>query len=159
VPADGTSAATEGNGDFGTSPIFGQPSDKPAPARNLANWECRTQSAIADRGIKRDTSAGVEARREGFAGHSVMAPLKLFQERGETFRDRLSAGLYPEPCQISRSHGFRAGYRDVRTAPTHVARAGYYRLVRPAGCSPVRSTPEHEVPTFAQNVYETLRDK
>jgi hypothetical protein len=29
VPADGTSAATEGNGDFGTSPIFGQLSDKP----------------------------------------------------------------------------------------------------------------------------------
>jgi hypothetical protein len=27
VPADGTSAATEGNGDFGTSPIFGQLSD------------------------------------------------------------------------------------------------------------------------------------
>jgi len=33
VPADGTSAATEGNGDFGTSPIFGQLSDKPALAR------------------------------------------------------------------------------------------------------------------------------
>jgi hypothetical protein len=32
VPADGTSAATEGNGDFGTSPIFGQLSDKPALA-------------------------------------------------------------------------------------------------------------------------------
>jgi hypothetical protein len=30
--ADGTSAATEGNGDFGTSPIFGQLSDKPALA-------------------------------------------------------------------------------------------------------------------------------
>ena len=29
MPADGTSAATEGNGDFGTSPIFGQLSDKP----------------------------------------------------------------------------------------------------------------------------------
>jgi hypothetical protein len=29
VPADGTSAASEGIGDFGTSPIFGQPSDKP----------------------------------------------------------------------------------------------------------------------------------
>ena len=27
--ADGTSAATGGNGDFGTSPIFGQLSDKP----------------------------------------------------------------------------------------------------------------------------------
>jgi len=29
VPADGTSPATEGNGDFGTSPIFGQLSGKP----------------------------------------------------------------------------------------------------------------------------------
>jgi hypothetical protein len=29
VPTDGTSAATGGNGDFGTSPIFGQLSDKP----------------------------------------------------------------------------------------------------------------------------------
>jgi hypothetical protein len=29
VPADGTSAATVGNGDFGTSPIFGQLSGKP----------------------------------------------------------------------------------------------------------------------------------
>jgi hypothetical protein len=28
VPADGTSAAAEGNGDFGRSPIFGQLSDK-----------------------------------------------------------------------------------------------------------------------------------
>jgi len=28
VPADGTSAAAEGNGDFGGSPIFGQLSDK-----------------------------------------------------------------------------------------------------------------------------------
>ena len=28
VPADGTRAATVGNGDFGTSPIFGQLSDK-----------------------------------------------------------------------------------------------------------------------------------
>ena len=33
MPADGTSAATEGNGDFGTSPIFGQLSDKPTLAR------------------------------------------------------------------------------------------------------------------------------
>jgi hypothetical protein len=29
VPADGTRAATMRNGDFGTSPIFGQLSDKP----------------------------------------------------------------------------------------------------------------------------------
>ena len=33
MPADGTSAATEGNEDFGTSPIFGQPSDKLALTR------------------------------------------------------------------------------------------------------------------------------
>jgi hypothetical protein len=29
VPADGTTAATVGTGDFGTSPIFGQLSGKP----------------------------------------------------------------------------------------------------------------------------------
>jgi len=29
VPADGTRTATAGNGDFGTSPIFGQLSGKP----------------------------------------------------------------------------------------------------------------------------------
>jgi hypothetical protein len=34
VPADGTSAASRGNGDFGTSPIFGQLSDKPLLACN-----------------------------------------------------------------------------------------------------------------------------
>ena len=33
VPTDGTSAAGE-NGDFGTSPIFGQLSDKPLLARS-----------------------------------------------------------------------------------------------------------------------------
>jgi hypothetical protein len=33
VLADGTKAATAGNGDFGTSPIFGQLSDKPQLAR------------------------------------------------------------------------------------------------------------------------------
>ena len=37
MPADGTSAATEGNGDFGTSPIFGQLSDKPLLA---SIWLC-----------------------------------------------------------------------------------------------------------------------
>jgi hypothetical protein len=35
VPTDGTSAATGGNGDFGTSPIFGQLSDKPLLASIL----------------------------------------------------------------------------------------------------------------------------
>jgi hypothetical protein len=37
VPADGTSAATVRNGDFGTSPIFGQLSDKPLLA---SIWLC-----------------------------------------------------------------------------------------------------------------------
>jgi hypothetical protein len=35
VPADGTRAATVGNGDFGTSPIFGQLSGKPATRLHL----------------------------------------------------------------------------------------------------------------------------
>jgi hypothetical protein len=33
----------------------------------------------------------------GFAGQSVTATLKLFQERGETFRDRLVDGIVPGP--------------------------------------------------------------
>jgi hypothetical protein len=33
MPADGTSAATAGNGDFGRSPIFGQLSGQPLLAR------------------------------------------------------------------------------------------------------------------------------
>ena len=37
MPADGTRAATVGNGDFGTSPIFGQLSDKPLLA---SIWLC-----------------------------------------------------------------------------------------------------------------------
>ena len=41
VPADGTRAATVGNGDFGTSPIFGQLSGKPLLAR-IQQVECRT---------------------------------------------------------------------------------------------------------------------
>ena len=32
-----------------------------------------------------------------FAGHSVTATLKLFQERGETVRDRLIDGIVPGP--------------------------------------------------------------
>ena len=32
MPADGNRAAYVGTGDFGTSPIFVQPSDKPLPA-------------------------------------------------------------------------------------------------------------------------------
>jgi len=48
---------------------------------------------------------------------------------------------------------------DKHPGPTYAPRAGYYQLVRLAGCSHVCSTPAHEVPTSAHNVYETLRDK
>jgi hypothetical protein len=48
VPADGTSAATDGNGDFGTSPIFGQLSDKPALA-------CIWVSGVTD--VKRNSGS------------------------------------------------------------------------------------------------------
>jgi hypothetical protein len=60
VPADGTRAATVRNGDFGTSPIFGQLSDKPllaslwlSGARVVKNqWQvkkirCRSEQMIA----------------------------------------------------------------------------------------------------------------
>ena len=38
VPTDGTRAANMGTGDFGTSPIFGQLSDKPLLASILIIW-------------------------------------------------------------------------------------------------------------------------
>src|SRR4029077_3720776 len=37
VPADGTTAATAGNGNFGTSPFFGQLTDKPLLAFTCLN--------------------------------------------------------------------------------------------------------------------------
>ena len=50
MPADGTSAATEGNGDFGTSPIFGQLSDKPdeiiAEVKSLRLNQARIDSLV-----------------------------------------------------------------------------------------------------------------
>ncbi len=49
VPADGTSAATEGNGDFGTSPIFGQLSDKPLLA---SIWLCGVSDVKNNGGLR-----------------------------------------------------------------------------------------------------------
>jgi hypothetical protein len=42
MPADGTRAANVGTGDFGTSPIFGQLSDKPQLA---SIWLCGVSDA------------------------------------------------------------------------------------------------------------------
>ena len=42
MPADGTTAATVGNGDFGTSPVFGQLLGKPLLAYNCL---CRASDA------------------------------------------------------------------------------------------------------------------
>ena len=50
VPADGTRTATVGNGDFGTSPIFGQLSDKPLLACSYYVG-CRAQGTMAEREI------------------------------------------------------------------------------------------------------------
>jgi hypothetical protein len=49
VPADGTRAATAANGDFGTSPIFGQLSDKPL----LACIQSHGVSAPKNNGVLR----------------------------------------------------------------------------------------------------------
>jgi hypothetical protein len=54
LPADGTRTATVGNGDFGTSPLFGQLSDKPLLAsiwlrgvsERKAQW--RIEKLLAD---------------------------------------------------------------------------------------------------------------
>ena len=40
---------------------------------------------------------GATQQRGGIAGQSVTATLKLFQERGETFRDRLVDSIVPGP--------------------------------------------------------------
>jgi hypothetical protein len=40
---------------------------------------------------------GATQQRGGIAGQSVTVTLKLFQERGETFRDRLVDGIVPGP--------------------------------------------------------------
>jgi hypothetical protein len=50
--------------------------------------------------------------------------------------------------------------RSLIASPAPLVKAGHRRCSwRIAGCSHVHSTPEHEVSTSAQNVYETLRDK
>lgn len=49
MPADGTSAASEGTGDFGTSPIFGQLSDKQLLARN---WLCGVSDVKSNGGLR-----------------------------------------------------------------------------------------------------------
>jgi hypothetical protein len=62
VPADGTRTATVGNGDFGTSPIFGQFSDKPLLAYI---WSC----GVSD--VKNNGTA------PGSAGNRLLIPQKL----------------------------------------------------------------------------------
>jgi hypothetical protein len=65
----------------------------------------------------------------GFPGHSVTATLKLVQERGETFRERLVDSIVPGPEPLPdfpAAMGFGPGCRDPRTDPTYAARAGYY---------------------------------
>ena len=49
VPADGTRAATIRNGDFGTSPIFGQLSDKPLLA---SIWLCGVSDVKSNGGLR-----------------------------------------------------------------------------------------------------------
>jgi hypothetical protein len=65
----------------------------------------------------------------GFPGHSVTATLKLFQERGETSRERLVDSIVPGPepwPDFPQPWVFGPGCRDARTDPTYAARAGYY---------------------------------
>jgi hypothetical protein len=50
-----------------------------------------------------------------FAGHSVTATLKLLQERGETFRDRLFYGILLGPEPLRDSQQPRPSGEDVTT--------------------------------------------
>ena len=86
----------------------------------------------------------------------MTATLKLLQERGETLRDTLVGGIVlgPEPLP-----DFPQPWRSGQDVATFGPRAGYNRLMRFAGSPHMRSTPEHEAPTSAQNVCESLRDK
>jgi hypothetical protein len=69
--------------------------------------------------------------------------LKLLQERGETFRDRLVGGIVlgPEPlADFPQSSPSGQDVTNVRTGPADAARAGSYRLGRLAVCSQPLST-------------------
>jgi len=48
LPTDGTRAAAVGTGDFGTSPIFEQFSEKQLPASMFIKWNAGTESTMAD---------------------------------------------------------------------------------------------------------------
>ena len=53
VPADGTSAASGGTEDFGTSPVFGQLSDKPLLARTstCGVWDSKSNGGPRNYGL------------------------------------------------------------------------------------------------------------
>jgi hypothetical protein len=89
--------------------------------------------------------------------HSAMATLKLFQQRGEMWRDGMVDRIVPGP-QPSPD------FPQPRAAAQDVARFGSVQLTMPtlaltnarglAACSHVRSTAEYEAPISAQNVCE-----
>ena len=83
----------------------------------------------------------VAARRE--LPELSAGDLKLLQERGETFRDRLVGGIVlgPEPLpDFPQSWPSGQDVTNVRTGPAYAARAGSYRLGRLAVCSQPLST-------------------
>jgi hypothetical protein len=58
VPADGVSAASIGNGNFGTSPFWGSASSKPLLACACAGGGCRRQRTIGIEQLNRQRTAG-----------------------------------------------------------------------------------------------------
>jgi hypothetical protein len=59
--------------------------------------------------------AGRRSSAVGFAGQLVTATLKLFQERGETFRDGFGGGIVPGPKPLPDFPQPWASGQDVTT--------------------------------------------
>jgi hypothetical protein len=82
--------------------LFPRPREAAAAIIIARPWVARTTAPVLPLLGSTTTGRVLEPQGRsstaGFAGHSVTATLKLFQERGETFRDRLLDGIVgPEP--------------------------------------------------------------
>jgi hypothetical protein len=70
VPADGTTAATVRNGDFGTSPFFGQHSDRPQLVYTERKWDVGPGSTIGTR--KFNVETGGQVTEEGIPQAAIL---------------------------------------------------------------------------------------
>ena len=81
MPTDGTSAANMGTGDFGTSPIFVQLSDKPLL---VSTWLLGVSGRKAQRRIEKLCAHPIRVARSGEAGlnkycpNPCIVPIRMF---------------------------------------------------------------------------------